>query len=202
MSVLLLEPGHLRLRHRITLHLLVDHQRVRLACRVQLVLKRHEVVNAVIGGCSLVCPLHRVVQVVLRTCRVDVVNEVVLLLIRRVRIVHRGRGTLHPGVVRTPSLDLGMREAFIRCRLIIHQLELLIERLLLVSLLESPLVLDDFLLDVLVLLLIGVGSLDQMIHALHVLGIALLATELMFLGELLHQSVDEGLLMTDDWLWL
>ena len=67
---------------------------------------------------------------------------------------------------------------------------------------ESPLVLDDFLLDVLVLLLIGVGSLDQMIHALHVLGIALLATELMFLGELLHQSVDEGLLMTDDWLWL
>ena len=138
----------------------------------------------------------------LRTCRVDVVNEVVLLLIRRVRIVHRGRGTLHPGVVRTPSLNLGMREAFIRCRLIIHQLELLIERLLLVSLLESPLVLDDFLLDVLVLLLIGVGSLDQMIHALHVLGIALLATELMFLGELLHQSVDEGLLMTDDWLWL
>ena len=182
MLVLILEPHQLVLWHveRAWLHLCLKPQNIRLGCSIERLLRWDETINPIIGICTQICIIHkRVIRIVLWLARIDIVIQVRSLL--RSIAWHSPWVPSRVLVSRLcwlSGLALNVLSLRLVCRELIH-LCLLCNWLLLLHLAESLFILLDFLFNVLILLLVPVGSIYKCIYALHVYGTPLLSTELL-----------------------
>ena len=109
----------------------------------------------------------------IRLGRIDVIFKIWHLSRLQVYVVHRCGSTLYSGVVHQIVLrfDLWSIGRFVCIKLVlaIKLFVLLCNCLLLLDLLENLLVLDDFALNILILLLVVVGPLNQKVNSLNIL---------------------------------